>query len=283
MARTDLLKDHRDHCLLPDKDNQILWWKAMRDRFDSRHGYLSYLCSPRSEDILTWTVFRTLEQAGAWAKTGAYLGLELVNGLDVLYWMFHAEKLQSPEQTALWEMLREVDGELGGQATEPDIVLIGQQEVCFVEAKLGEPDKKPTLWIGQDAKRFPLYERYRAERHVRLFERELSDGEKQEFYQLIRNVFYAWALGSKVARNRKALVVCLVNERNRTAPTRSIQTSFDDFRGLLSEHGAFPRSNLVLKTWQGLAEALRAGDAAERSVADHILAHPCLASAGSGA
>jgi hypothetical protein len=282
VPKTDLLTDHREHCLLPDKDNQILWWKAMRDRFDSRHGYRSYLCSPRSEDILTWTVFRTLEQAGALTRVAAYLGIEVVNDLEVLYWMFHAQKLQSPEQTALWELLREVDGELGGQATEPDIVLIGQREVCFIEAKLGEPGKKPTLWFGQDAKRFPLYERYLADRQVQLFHRELSDGEKQEFYQLIRNVFYAWALGSKLAQNRKPLVVCLVNERNRTAPTRSIQESFNDFRGLLCEDGAFPRSNLALNTWQGLAEALRAGDAHERSVADHLLAHPCLALAGGG-
>lgn len=282
MAKTDLLKDHRGHCLLPDKDNQVLWWKAMRDRFGQPHGYRSYLCSPRSEDILTWTVFRTLEMAGAFTKIARFLGVDGNNGLELLYWMFHAQKFQSPEQTILWELLREVDGELGGQATEPDIVLIGRGEVCFVEAKLGEPDRKPTLWFGQGAKRFSLYDRYMQEKQVSLFTKELSDGEKQEFYQLIRNVFYAWALGSKL--NRKPLVVCLINERNRTAPTRSIQTTFDDFHSLLREDGPFPRSNLALRTWQGLAETLQAGNEPEQSVAGHLCSHPCLATtAESGA
>lgn len=276
MPKTDLLNDHRTHSLLPDKDNQVLWWKAMRDRFDSRQGYRSYLCSPRSEDILTWTVFRTLEQAGSLNKIATYLGIEEANGLELLFWMFHTQKLQSPEQTALWELLREVDGELGGQATEPDVVLIGGGEVCFVEAKLGEPGKKPTLWFGQDAKRLPLYERYLAEKETALFCKELSDGEKQEFYQLIRNVFYAWALGTKLHPNRKPVVVCLVNERNRMAPTRSIQAAFDDFRGLLCEVGPFPRCNLSLKTWQGLAYALREGNKHERSVAEFLCRHPCL-------
>jgi hypothetical protein len=198
--------------------------------------------------------------------------------------MFHAERLWSDEQTALWELLRDVDGQLGGQATEPDIVLIGQYEVCFVEAKLGEPDKKPTLWLGKGAKRVPLYEQYLADKGVTLFQRGLSDGEKEEFYQMIRNVFYAWALATKL-QNRKPRVVCLVNERNWTAPTRSIKEAFEDFRNLLTEDAAnppFSRSNLVLKTWQDLARNLQHGNEVERKVAAHICGHPCLTTAASG-
>ena len=283
MAKTDLLQDHREHCLLPDKNNQVLWWKAMRDRFDERHNYRSYLCSPRSEDVLTRTVFRSLEQARALDRVAKYLGVQATSDLQVLYWMFHAEKPQSDEQTALWELLRDVDGELGGQVTEPDIVLIGQREVCFVEAKLGEPDKKPTLWRGKEAKRVPLYEKYLANKGTTLFRRELNDGEKEEFYQLIRNVFYAWALAAKL-QNRKPLVICLVNERNWSAPTRSIRETFEDFRNLLREDLAspVPRSNLVLKTWQGLAHELQGGSEVERKVATYIGGHSCLAMRAGG-
>ena len=149
--------------------------------------------------MLTWSVFRTLERGGRLGRISSWLGTErpfwrIGDITDVLYWLFHADKAASVPQARLSDLLLEVDGRQEGQMTEPDLVLLGHA-VCFVEAKLGQPGRKPTLWAGTRAKRMPAYHDFLG-RHLpqgeSLFTRSLSAGEAEDFYQLTRNVFYAW-------------------------------------------------------------------------------------------
>src|SRR5207245_8369640 len=146
MQIDDLLDDYRKQPGLPDPDHQILQWKAKRDRFDHRHALKPYPCSPRSEDVVSWTVFRSLEKAGTLSGLSRFLGISDIR--QILYWLWHADAQTSPEQLSLNNAILEVDGQLGGQMTEPDLVLFGQSDVCFVEAKLGERDRRPTLWAS---------------------------------------------------------------------------------------------------------------------------------------
>jgi hypothetical protein len=270
MQIDDLLDDYRQQPCLPDPDHQILQWKAKRDRFDHRHAFKRYLCSPRSEDVVSWTVFRSLEKAGALSGLSRFLGISDIR--QILYWLWHADVHTSPEQLSLNNTILEVDGQLGGQMTEPDLVVFGHEDVCFVEAKLGEPARRPTLWASSEAKRWSLYEGFLKGKGIALFARDLSEGEQQEFYQLIRNVFYSWLVGHR--RKLRPTVVCLVNESNWDAPTRTIREAFADFAKLLSPVGSVPQVRLL--TWQQLAKSLSTGAPAEVEVATFLRGHPCL-------
>lgn len=269
---TELLNDYRQQPNLPDPDHQILQWKAKRDRFHSNHDFKPYLCSPRSEDILSWTVFRSLQKAGTLSTLARFFGINDIR--QILYWLWHADSHTSREQLLLNNAILEVDGQLGGQMTEPDLVLFGDRDVCFIEAKLGKPGHRPTLWESSDAKRWFLYERFLKEKGVSLFVRDPVAAEQKDFYQLIRNVFYCWLIGQRLGL--RSTVICLVNESNWNAPTRTrtIREAFDDFGKLLQPTAPAPQLRLL--TWQQLGKALSTGTPAELEVAKSIQRHSCL-------
>ena len=181
--------DFREN-LIVDRDNPILIQKAWRDRFSRKehwkadYGGLAYLSKPNSEDALTWNVFRSLQLAGS-------DGLRVVSGVfglsqikRMLFWGCDVQDF-GEEQQLLNILIRTVDGKLPGTMTEPDLVIVSQKEVAFVECKLNLNGRtSPWRARGEGAgKRFEIYRE--------IFpELERVDGWK-DVYQLIRQYVFA--------------------------------------------------------------------------------------------
>lgn len=102
----------------------------------------------KSEDALTWNVFRFLEGRGlltGWAE--AMLGVRLVKP-EVIYWSC----LPTGPSPRAWAPLLDARvefGEAGGfhaalkRGSEPDLVIVDDNNVVFIEAKLTASNKTP--------------------------------------------------------------------------------------------------------------------------------------------
>lgn len=199
--------DYRGN-LIVDENNPILIQKAWRDRFsrkshwDAGYGGEAYISKPNSEDALTWNVFRTLQLSGK-------KGLKIVSSLfkisevnTMLFWGCDVEN-RGEEQQLLNILIRTVDGKCQGTMTEPDLVVISDKEVVFVECKLNQSGKTSPWKAGKGAeKRFKIY--------AREFP-ELKDiANWKRVYQLIRQYVFAKLMAKHL--EKRALVVPLINK-----------------------------------------------------------------------
>lgn len=202
--------DYREN-LVVDRDNSILIQKAWRDRFsDESHwnagyGGQAYLSKPNSEDALTWNVFRSLQVAGE-------DGLRVISDIfetsrveRILFWSCDVEH-HGDEQQLLNILIRTIDGKHGGTMTEPDLVLITEEEVVFVECKLNL-NGKASPWKGSKGseKRWKTY--------IEEFP-ELNDiTDWISVYQLIRQYVYSKSLSNHL--KKKPVVIPLINEKHK--------------------------------------------------------------------
>ena len=202
--------DYRENLII-DRDNPILIQKAWRDRFSDKchwnagYGGQAYLSKPNSEDALTWNVFRTLQIAGE-------DGLKVINAFGVskveriLFWGCDVEN-RGDEQQLLNILIRTTDGKYKGTMTEPDLVLITEKEVVFVECKLNQNgSKSPWKAQGEGAKK--RMETYRAK-----FPELNCINEWNDVYQLIRQYVYAKLLGEHL--RKEPVIIPLINEKHR--------------------------------------------------------------------
>jgi len=213
MISEDLEKyDYRKNIIV-DEDNSILIWKAWRDHFSAeshwkaRYGGQAYLSRPNSEDALTWNVFRSLQKLGD-------VGLDVISGIfnisqveNILFWGCDVEN-HGEEQQLLNILIRITDGKFGGTMTEPDVVIIAEKEAVFVECKLNQ-NGKDSPWKAQGEgwiKRFEIYLNEFSELE------NISDPNRKDMYQLIRQYVYAKLLGNHL--NKTPLVIPIINEKH---------------------------------------------------------------------
>lgn len=102
----------------------------------------SRMARERSEDALTWNVFRHLETSGRLAPWLCALAVGNAAAAVVHYWSFDASSCDT------WRRLAEARsafGELEGRGSEPDLVVTTDDAHIWVEAKLGSTnDTKPS-------------------------------------------------------------------------------------------------------------------------------------------
>jgi len=121
----------------------------------------------------------------------------------MLFWGCDVE-YHSEEQQLLNILIRIVDGKHQGTMTEPDLVIVSEKEVVFVECKLNQSGKtSPWMAQGMGAeKRFKTY--------VREFP-ELKDiANWSQVYQLIRQYVFAKLMARYL--KKRALVIPLINK-----------------------------------------------------------------------
>ena len=256
-----VVPDYRERILV-DQGSPILAFKASRDRFTSdKHPGWPYLGSRNSEDALTWNVFRSLQLAGRLDLAADVFGLSEPTGL--LLWGLAPEKKDENLQYDVGEMLRSVDGKRGGQITEPDVILVGLEEVAFIECKLGEPDK-PRSWAGS-GKRWDDYRKDLPE----LLKPKVKD--VKPIYQLVRMAFYAIKLGHKF--DLQPALVSLSNQANWTIGTRRTRPLASLWENFVESIGSVD-IRCVSAHWQDI-ERKCAGSGLEELM-DYLAHHPCL-------
>ncbi|WP_290597945.1 MULTISPECIES: PGN_0703 family putative restriction endonuclease [unclassified Archaeoglobus] len=250
--------DYREN-LIVDKNNPILIQKAWRDRFSSEshwcagYGGQAYLSKPNSEDALTWNVFRTLQLSGN-------QGLKVVSDIfkiskvdKMLFWGCDVEHY-GEEQQLLNILIQTIDGRHQGTMTEPDLVIITEKEVVFVECKLNQ-NSSTSPWKAQGKgaeKRFKTY--------AEIFPEIKSVPDWVTVYQLIRQYVFAKSLGEYL--KKKPVVIPLINGKHKEILSpyylkvkRSPLNKKDIFREFV--------------TWQDISEIISAYDLPNR---DTILA-----------
>jgi hypothetical protein len=152
-------------------------------------------CFETSEDAVTWTVFKGLQQAGrlAAAAPGA-----TDDEPCLLLW---GAALSGERATQVAAELRRVSLELGEdprRLTEPDVILSWGELLVFVEAKYKSAnDKKPGY------AQFPRYTEGRPD----LFTGSPHDVAAAGYYELTRN----WRIGVEVAERLGVSEFLLVN------------------------------------------------------------------------
>ena len=235
--------DYR-HNLIVDQDNPILVMKAWRDRLPSGHAYLG---RPDSEDALTWNVFRSLEIAGleGYDLTARFFGISSVERM--LIWGCDLEH-HGEEQQLLNVLIRGMEARHGGTMTEPDLVLVGREEVLFVECKLNQAGAgSPWRSRGEGAaRRWTTY----SERLPRL----AQVSEWRPLYQLLRNYVYAVEMARYLGKCPR--VTSLLNERH-SERLDLVGTYYEPFRQF------DPAVCDPIHTWQRLLVTLSASDLSE--------------------
>ena len=203
--------DYRENLII-DRDNPFLIQKAWRDRFSGKshwnagYGGQAYLSKPNSEDALTWNVFRSLQVQGE-------DGLRVISDIfetskveRILFWGCDIEH-HDDEQQLLNILIRTIDGKYRGTMTEPDLVLITEEEAVFMECKLNQ-NGKTSPWRAQGEGAKKRMKTYRGDFP------ELNDiADWEDVYQLIRQYVYAKSLSENL--KKKPVIIPLINENHK--------------------------------------------------------------------
>ncbi len=196
----------------------------------TREKKLRRLANERAEDLLTWNVFSWLESRRLLGQLIRWVGLSDPSDTPSIYYWGATDRPAAG--VALRELLTRHFGESSNSLSEPDVVLVGEAAIVFVEAKLGSPNDHQ---IGTKADKYvnaaPGWFRGNAE-SVR----------QAGYYELTRN----WAIGGALSERlgKRFALVNLVRSGDEGKVS-------EEFRPLLSDKGTF-----AVRTWEDLVQAV---------------------------
>jgi len=191
------------------------------------------LAYERSEDLLTWNVFSYLEDVGLLGEITKVFGATAPSqGVRIFYW--GANDRYAFRDVALDELFVETFGEHPSSVSEPDIMLLGDNQLTIIEAKLGSPNPL------QRDKPFAKYVS-----PVPRWFNELRVVQTAGYYELTRN----WAIGGLLAE-RLGVPFALIN-LVREGEELNIER---DFGATVSSSGHFRRL-----TWEKIAQSADSG------------------------
>lgn len=125
-------QDYKDNLLWADEADLALLAEIRTSKRESR------MARERSEDALTWNVFRFLERRGQLPKyLSSSLGISTASA-TVVYWSHLAD------ERSTWSLLNEartVFGESIQRGSEPDLIILCDHDIVFVEAKFISSNK----------------------------------------------------------------------------------------------------------------------------------------------
>jgi len=268
-------RDYRERIIV-DPDHPILAFKANRDRYtlpnQPLYKGLSYLGSQNSEDALTWNVFRSLQMAGNLNILTDQLKIGQPRGL--LLWTLAPDITgdNAGLQYAAGALIRECDGILRGQISEPDVIILGTTGIAVIECKLSEPDKAPPhLWEGvvdRVGMRLPIYN----EKNPGLLRSGIGNKEVAPVYQLVRVAFYAVELGKYYGL--EPIVLSLANSRNWFLKAGKRRDSAADLWDVFSQILGGSRPHCQNIFWQDLSKWI--AEISMETLSDYLSSHTCL-------
>jgi hypothetical protein len=143
-ASTFEYEDRIDNLLWRNDEDMRLLQAIHRVKRESR------MARERSEDALTWNVFRFLEKRGLLAPSLAPLTGSPVTDPQIMYWSY------STADQGTWPWLARARAEFGEQprrSSEPDLIVTSDEALFFIEPKL-TADNKTTPSKPHDTKRY---------------------------------------------------------------------------------------------------------------------------------
>jgi hypothetical protein len=266
--------NYKDNICCKDKCNKALTDKASMGREKFKKGEakgLSRFGSESSEDALTWSVFRTLENENRMNIFYHLLGID--DTLErTIFWTrdTKTEKIDPVLQCVLNEI---EPRNLWIQQTEPDVILINKKTVVFNESKLGygRPNTKVLDWARSRkfGERHARYKNYLGGIFTDCFKKKFDDlGVK--YYQLMRNMIIGKSYAEKLKKEFHLSVV--VNELNKPYQYSSHKDKFYEFSMLLLD-----KDKTHFTTWQEINRAV-SKDSALNELGKYLKSHSCLRS-----
>lgn len=120
--------DYKDNLLWADFDDTQLLERIFKSKRESR------MARERSEDAVTWNIFRFLEKNNLTEEFISGISGKEERSAELIYWSY------SQQMKHDWEPLNEARmtfGEAIARGSEPDLVIKTDDSLVFLEAKLG--------------------------------------------------------------------------------------------------------------------------------------------------
>lgn len=182
---TFVYESTNDNILWKDKISKELFQDILKFKRECR------ISSENSEDAVTWNVVRYLEINKLLGPLLSTVLNEKVSVVEVIYWSY------SPVDGKDWSLLRQARTEFGEPAdkgSEPDIIVITDTSLIFIEAKFFSSNK--TTPTGKDSKKY-LTGSENLFDHV--FVSDYHSLISDQKYELMR----FWLLGNHIAQKLK--------------------------------------------------------------------------------
>jgi hypothetical protein len=253
-------RDYRDN-LLPSDPSDL----ALLERVFAVKRETNRVGRERSEDALTFNVFRTLERLGALDTIASEFGHDPESGAIPSYWSF---SLESGRTHPLLAVARAAFGERDDRGSEPDLLIETRKTLFVIEAKLGARNETtPSSPAVLESYRRGADGWYEA-----VFRSEPALVAQQlRLYQPMR----LWLLGSWMASQSGRRLVLVNLTRSRCEQ--------DIERRFFPHIVASSDRHFVRSTWESIRERVRAMDRPELDALVDYLDYKTLGFDGSGA
>lgn len=196
-----LCKEHKIYItpttfIYEDLRDNLLWYDADKDFLDKIIGakrVKAQLHHDNSEDAVSWNVFRFLERSKLLSEFLAKLCNSSVTNPKIIYWSY------SQSQQNVWNELetgRAEFGESPQRSSEPDLVVISDDVLFFIEVKLTAPNKIDFNKNHTAEDKAERVRRYSKGDHF--LKQPVENIIDAGYYQLIR----FWLIGAWIADNK---------------------------------------------------------------------------------
>lgn len=202
----------------------------------------SRMARDNSEDAVTWNVFRFLEINNQIADYLSWLIDTPISSPEIKYWSYCQNERSS------WSDLNKARKQFGEQihrGTEPDLIIITEKELFFIEAKFGSGNNT----TPGNVKNITFYEKGAEGWSSKVFRTDITDiSVRDKKYELMR----LWLLGSWLAKqlNKNFFLINLVlREREKNIK--------NDFSKNLMECS---KRNFLRATWEDIYDFILKSD-----------------------
>jgi hypothetical protein len=196
-------QEERDNLLWFQTNDRLLFEDIKKVKRESR------IARDNSEDAVSWNVFRFLDRENLLDKYLTNFSKTEVKEAELILWSY------SPKEKTIWSWLNKARLEFGetiSRGSEPDIIILTDKVLYFIEAKLNANNKtKPSN--PSERKEYETGGNKHFEKVFRSDYHTIAIAEKR--YELMR----FWLLGTWIAKELKVdfeLVSLLRNENEKT-------------------------------------------------------------------
>jgi hypothetical protein len=238
---TFIYEDLRDNLLCYDADKDFL------DKIVVAKRIKAQLHHDKSEDAVSWNVFRSLERSKLLSGFLEGLHNSPVESPEVIYWSY------SQSQQKVWNELEKARAEFGEspqRSSEPDIIVKSNNILFFIEAKLMATTKIDFNKSHTEEDKEERIRRY--SKGDRFLKRPVENIIDAGYYQLMR----FWIIGSSIAE-RLNLDFYLVN----LVLSGKEEDIEGDFKGCIKET---QRKKFIRITWEDMYKHISSSVSSKR-------------------